>query len=537
MNKGQVSKRAGRQSGHHKDDTLIASEMRYRRLFESAQDGLIIVDAGTGQVLDVNQFLIALLKIPHEQFLKKKIWELGPLKDIISSKNNFEQLRREKYIRYENLPLETADGRQIAVEFVSNVYTVGAKEIIQCNIRDLTDRKQHEEEKEKLQDQLLQSQKMEAIGSLAGGVAHDFNNLLTAIQGNTEMVMAGLKTGSPLYEYLQQTHDVTRRGADLTRQLLLFARRQTIQLEPRDLNKVITDFINLFQRTLGENIIIKSELKSALWTIPCDQSRIEQVLMNLAVNARDAMLQGGTLTIRTENIVLDDQYPKIHPQLQARPGQFVMLLVQDTGTGISPEAMEHLFEPFFTTKAQGKGTGLGLPVLHGIIQQHKGWINVYSEPGQGTCFKIYLPAAPDLKPVNKSKPDISIKPARGQGERILLVEDEPSVLDLACKILKQNGYQVFTAASMKKAERVFTAQAGNFDMLFSDTILPDGTGLDLIERFTRLKPQLRVLLSSGYTSDKVQTAIEQSKQYPFIPKPYGINELLYKIHEVIEKKA
>jgi CheY-like chemotaxis protein len=337
---------------------------------------------------------------------------------------------------------------------------------------------------------------------------------------------------SPLYRDLNQIRLAAGRAASLTRQLLLFSRRQPMELTPCNLNSIFEDLLKMLRRLIGEDITINTDLKADLWTILADAGNIEQVIMNLAVNARDAMTDGGKITIKTENVRLDEEYCKTYTY--ARPGTFVCLSVEDTGIGMDRETIQHIFEPFFTTKETGKGTGLGLSVVYGIIKQHEGWINVYSEPGQGTTFKIYLPASP-VKHEDEKKEKISLEGLQGNGERILLVEDEEPVRNLVARAMSKNGYVVTVARNAEEAMDIFEKEGRNFHLVFTDVVLPNKSGLQLIDHLLSRKPELPVLLSSGYTDQKSQWSIIQKRKYRFLQKPYTIPDLLKIIREILEQ--
>lgn len=390
------------------------------------------------------------------------------------------------------------------------------------------EQKRWEEEKEKLQAQLLQAQKMEAIGTLAGGVAHDFNNLLTTIQGYTEIAMLDADQTEPLHKNLEQIHYAAERAAGLTRQLLLFSRKQPMELVAIQVNRTIEGLLKMLKRLIGEDIAIKTELEPDLWAVRADIGNIEQVFMNLAVNARDAMPEGGTLTIKTHKVTLDDEYCKMIPD--ARPGKFVCLSVADTGTGMDKAVLQRIFEPFFSTKEFGKGTGLGLAVVYGIVKQHEGWINVYSEPGQGSIFKVYLPAC-SVHLEDEPEEKVLLQKLQGNGERILLVEDEEAVREFTSKVLRDNGYTVFEAADVKEALEIFEKENREFHLVFSDMVLPDKSGLQLVDQLLSVRPELLVLLSSGYSDDKSQWPIIREKGFRFLQKPYSIPELLKVVRE------
>ncbi len=400
------------------------------------------------------------------------------------------------------------------------------------NVQVILERKQAEEEKEKIYAQLLHAQKMEAIGTLAGGVAHDFNNLLTAIQGYTELSLIRVDKTSPLHGNLKHIHRASLRAASLTRQLLFLSRRQPMELTLLNINRTVDDLLKMLNRLIGEDIAINTNMETALWTVRADEGNIEQVIMNLVVNARDAMFHGGKLTIKTENVTLDEGSCKGIPE--ARPGKFVCLSVMDTGAGMDKEIIQHIFEPFFTTKEAGKGTGLGLSVVYGIIKQHEGWINVYSEDGQGSTFKVYLPAS-SIKLKDTTVETIPIQELQGSSERILLLEDEEGVRGFVTKTFRENGYVVFEAASAKKALDIFERENGRFHLVFSDIVLPDKSGLQLIDQLLSRKPGLPVLLSTSYTDAKSQWPVIRERGFKFLQKPYVLLDLLKTVREAIEQ--
>jgi PAS domain S-box-containing protein len=772
------------------EEALKASEIRYRRLFEAAKDGILILDAETGMILKVNPFLIKMLGYSREQFMGKTIWELGLLKDIIANKENFLELQQKEYIRYVDLPLETADGRRIDVEFVSNVYLVDNMKVIQCNIRDITEwlsqrkqaeaalresearyrilfeqaadiilqmeimpegmplirnvnsatlrllgyerdelinqpvsfinvasdasqtiserrqyvlagpgkvfearhrckdgsirdfecsatelqigsktfaisverditerrkaedelrnktalleaqlnsslagilivdtngkkilqnqrtvelwkipqeiadniddatqvqhimhstknpeqfvekitylyghpnettkdeveltdgtvlerysapvlgkdgqdygriwtfhditeRKQHEKEKEKLLSQLLQAQKMEAIGTLAGGVAHDFNNLLCAISGYTTLAMGKINESDPVQRDLKQVSFAAEKAAGVVRQLLLFSRKQHMEPMPMDVNTTISRLLKMLERLIGEDIVIESNLENGIWNILGDEGNIEQLLMNLTVNARDAMPEGGKIFMKTENVTIDEEYCRTSKT--ARPGRFVRISVSDTGTGMDELTQQHIFEPFFTTKPAGKGTGLGLSVVFGIVQQHKGWINVYSEPGHGTTFSAYFPAS-SASPEQQSKENAGPASLEGKGERIMIVEDQAEVRAIAKELLLTNSYSVFAVSSAKEAMELFEKENGRFDLVFSDVVLPDRSGIMMVQELLK-RWKFKVLITSGYTDEKAHWDFIKENNYRFLHKPYAVRDLLEAVRGVLD---
>jgi PAS domain S-box-containing protein len=397
-------------------------------------------------------------------------------------------------------------------------------------LTDLTARKKAEEALHQKEEQFQQAQKMEAVGQMAGGVAHDFNNLLTAIMGYGELLLMSIEDQSQVRLVNQILH-VCERAATLIRQLLALGRRQPLRSVPLDLNKVVEEMEQLLQRVIGEDILLNIDLEPGRPWVKADPGQLEQVIVNLAVNARDAMPQGGSMHIKTYHETLDEaRAVTIH---EARPGTFVVLQVADTGMGIEKEVRERIFEPFFTTKGPGQGTGLGLSTVYGIVTQHEGWINVSSEPGRGASFKIYFPVA-EIEPEEKSLDALSLQELKGAGERILVVEDEDELRDLARRLLQGKGYQVAGAATVAEALEVFAREQGNFHLVFSDVVLSDQSGLQLVEELLARKPDLKALLTSGYADEKVQWPIIQAKKYPFLQKPYSLSSLLKTIAEVLK---
>lgn len=388
--------------------------------------------------------------------------------------------------------------------------------------------------KRKLENQLRQSHKLEAVGTLAGGIAHDFNNLLTAIRGSVDMIMHNTPSEDPIAQDLREIQIATERAADLIRQLLLFSRSQPMEFSVLSINQVIENMLKLLHRLIGEDIAVSTSLDPKLWCIRGDQTTLEQVIMNLTINARDAMPNGGKLLIKTENVVIDETYCQSVPE--ARPGKFIRFSIADTGLGMDRETVQRIFEPFFTTKGPGKGSGLGLSVVYGIVQQHGGWINVYSEPNQGTTFKIYLPAVEE-KPTKKQKKQVSIQSLHGKNERILFVEDEKNVREFVSKALSHCGYELFIAEDAKQAMEIFQKEKGKFDLVFTDVVLPDSNGIQLVDQLVRERPKLRVLLSSGYTDHKSQWPVIQERGYAFLQKPYTLTELLSALRSTLRKKA
>lgn len=400
-------------------------------------------------------------------------------------------------------------------------------------IRDINDQKLLQKEKDALHSQLLQAQKMEAIGQLAGGIAHDFNNLLTVIQGHSDFAMMEVGKSNSLTRDLEEIGQAARQASGLTRQLLLFSRKQPTKTEPLNLNLTIHELNKMLHRLIGEDITLRVNFEPDLWMVMADEGNLEQVLMNLVVNARDAMPQGGQIVIKTENLTLDQE--KTKGFLEARPGNFVRLSVFDTGCAMDEDLLNRIFEPFFTTKEIGKSTGLGLSVVYGIVKQHQGWITVHSQPGQGSAFAVHLPAFPTHRFKKEKTEIITPKELQGKGERILLVEDDEGVRKFTTRVLRENGYIVFEVASAQRAWEIFEQEKGNFDLAVTDVVLADQTGLDLINHLLSLHPGLRILLTSGYLDEKAQWAIISERGFPFLQKPFTIINLLQSVRLIFDQ--
>ncbi len=385
------------------------------------------------------------------------------------------------------------------------------------------ERKRVEEEKNKFQAQLFQVQKMEAIGVLAGGVAHDFNNLMTTIQGFTDVILMKTDDSDPSLRALQQIRSSASSAADLTRQMLLFSRSQPMEFSSIDLNKIIENLLTMLHRLIGEDITIGTSLDPDLWTIQADLGTIEQTLMNIVINAKEAMPEGGQITIKTKNIVLEKNSLRSMPE--ARAGRFIKLTVTDTGIGMNQEMIQHIFEPFYTTKGLAKRTGLGLSVVYGIVKQHDGWINVSSRPGKETTLDIYFPAQ-SIEKSETDKTSSSLADLQGRNKRILLVEDSEGVREFASMVLGENGYIVYSATTVEEALNVFKKEKGKFDLVISDVVLPDKSGIKLAQELNIQNPELPILLSSGYTDQKLQWPIIREKGFRLLQKPYAFIDLL-----------
>ncbi|MDO9110030.1 MAG: PAS domain S-box protein [Desulfatirhabdiaceae bacterium] len=397
------------------------------------------------------------------------------------------------------------------------------------SVFDITDRKRAEQEKAKLQEQLRQSQKLESVGLLAGGVAHDLNNLLQPMMGFSELLLADSSQSETARRHIQQIIRTGERARELVQQLMAFGRRQILEIRPLKLNRVITDFSKLLRRTLREDIQVRLELSPEIRDIRADSSQVEQILMNLAVNAQDAMPGGGTLAIETENASLDEHFASLHSGVV--PGDYVRLSVSDTGIGMEADTAARIFEPFFTTKELGKGTGLGLATVYGIVKQHGGNIWVYSEPGRGTTFKMYLPVSDVADKVEAAQ--ITGSESTGGSETILVAEDDEMVRELTCEILEALGYRVMSAETAGKCLELAQDNAAAIDLLLTDVVMPEMSGKELFMRIAEIRPGLRALFMSGYPADIIAQRGVLDADVNFIQKPFSLESLSQKIRQIL----
>jgi PAS domain S-box-containing protein len=422
------------------------------------------------------------------------------------------------------------DGSLFSVEYSASLVKdeAGRTAYLMGSFVDITERKRAEEEKAKLEAQLLQAQKMESIGRLAGGVAHDFNNMLTVILGYAVLAKRRLPAGDSLEPYLREIERAAMRSRDLTRQLLAFSRKQVITPRIVNLNDLVASTQKTLPRLIGEDVELRFIPTTGLWNIKIDPLQVDQIIMNLAVNARDAMPNGGTLTVETANVHLDEEYCRRHAGFL--PGSYVLLTVSDTGIGMDKEVLAHLFEPFFTTKEFGKGTGLGLATVYGIVKQNNGFINVYSEAGQGTAVKIYLPRAAEETALTEAPAPASAPSGAGT---ILLVEDDAMVREFTTQLLKTLGYSVLAADSPAHALSLCQREDTPIDLLMTDVVMPGMNGKELMRKVEAIRPGIRVLFMSGYTANVIAHHGVLDKGIRFIQKPFTLDDLARKVREAM----
>ena len=505
------------------EEALLESEKRYRSLVEHTQDGYFIFDHSVDRLLFLNQRFCDIFRYPMEEALTRSLWEFI----VPEEREQIKKQIQDGTNREEENFLITLDGmckdRQvIRVELSVTVVGYEGKNVTQGVLRDIT-------EKERLQRQVEQSQKMESVGRLAGGIAHDFNNMLNVIIGRTELLLLEPDIKEFFHANLEEIHTAAKKSSGLTRQLLGFARQQVISPETLDLNKNIRLTLLLLNRIIGEEITLLPDLAEDLWPVKLDPSQLDQIVINLCLNARDAISGAGTITIETANTEIDDEYCRSH--LHFRPGSWVQLAVSDDGCGIDDENRRYIFEPFFSTKETGKGTGLGLATVYGIVKQNDGFINVYSEPGLGTTFKVYLPRTLD----KTRKKTVSEGSSCHKGEEtVLLVEDESSILDLGKVVLQRFGYNVLTALHPKDAIKIAREFEDTIHLLITDVVLPQMNGKQLRDRITKIKPNIKSLFISGYTSNVITHRGVLEEDVHFLAKPFSIHTLSKKVREVLD---
>jgi PAS domain S-box-containing protein len=504
------------------EEQLHESERKYRLLFETNPEPMFVYDFETLRILAVNGAAVARYGHTHPEFLQLTLRDLRPPEDQARLEQELARRPDEGAVRA-GVRHWTKDGRRFEVDLVARPLDFAGRRARLVLARDVTAQRQ-------LEEQLRQSQKMEAVGQLAGGIAHDFNNLLTAILGSTQLLLHNTPPGDPRREDAEEIRHAGMRAAELTRQLLAFSRRQVLAPKVLDLNAVVAHMDRMLRRLLGEDVELATSLDPAAGAVNADPGQLEQVLLNLAVNARDAMPTGGRLSIETARVTLQDEYVERRHRMLA--GDYACLAVADTGVGMDETTQAHLFEPFFTTKEVGKGTGLGLATVYGIVKQSGGYIWVYSETGHGTTVKVYLPRVPGVAepPAPASEP----QPVRGGHETVLLVEDAAPVRTLARRSLEARGYRVLDAADGPAALALSARHVGGIDILVTDVVMPGMSGRVLAERLAPERPGMKVLYTSGYTDDAMVRQGVLNAGVAFLQKPFVPDTLTRKVREVLD---
>jgi len=511
------------------EQQLKESEEKYRDLYDNAPDGYYSL-AGNGLIVEVNQTFLNMLGYSREDVVGKLFIE-----DLLSKESAaiclklFPEFKQSGRITNIELTMARKDGSLLPVTMTATAIVDAEGRFVKSRsvIRDITDRRQADEEKRKLQGQLFQSQKLEALGTLASGIAHDFNNLLASILGYASLAKADLPEGDPVHEHVSIIETASLRASELTQQLLAFAKGGKYDPRPNDVNTVVREVATLLSRTIGKNIAIEVRASEDLRPALCDAGQIQQAVLNMCINGRDAMPDGGTLTITTRNEHLNVR--DVQSYVEATPGDYVLVTVSDTGVGMDRKTRDHIFDPFFTTKS--RGTGLGLSLAYGIVRKHNGFIQVRSEPGAGSDFLVYLPAstAGEPRPGKKEIGDL-----RRGTETVLVVDDEPSITDLAREILRRYGYHVLTAASGDEAVSMYESRAQEIAVVILDMVMPGMDGRAVFRRLREIDPAVKVIASSGYSHERDADELLKQGSAGFVQKPYRIAELVRVVGNVVE---
>ncbi len=509
------------------DRLVRENEARLSSIIASAMDAIIAIDDAQRIVL-FNHAAEVVFRCPANDALGQPLDRFIPTRLREAHRQHIQRFGKSgatmrRMGRLDPLCGLRADGEEFPIEASISHAEVGGKRVFTVILRDISER-------QRLEEQLLHSQKLESVGRLAGGIAHDFNDMLTAIFGYLDLARSHAEPGDPVRECLDAVQAAAQRAADLTSKLLAFARKQVFAPELIDLSLLVRNVMGMVGRLLGDDVEMIVSAAPRLPSVRVDPGQMEQVLINLAVNARDAMPRGGKFIVETTSVELDQDYVRLRPDVQ--PGTYVQLSVSDTGTGMDPVTLEHCFEPFFTTKGVGRGSGLGLATCHGIVKQSGGHISVYSERGCGTTFRIFLPAC--VEPAAPKRH--SIPPAAHSGsETILLVEDDALVRDIAARALRNCGYRVLEDATASEA--LALAGTDKFDLLLTDVVLPDMSGRTLAEQLGQKRPNLRVLYSSGFTDNVIVHHGVLAPGVSFLAKPYTPTTLAARVRQVLDEPA
>jgi two-component system, cell cycle sensor histidine kinase and response regulator CckA len=513
------------------EEALRQSEANYRAIFDSMNDAVAVHDIDTGQILDVNQKMCEMYGYTNEEARQLMVGDLSSGEPPYSQEQAQEWIRKAANAETAVFEWHSKDksGRLFWTEISLKRALIKGEPRLLAVVRDVTERKRSQEERELLRAQLLQAQKLEALGTLSGGIAHDFNNMLTIILGYSEMLLLETKGTDPSYQDLERIIQTAHKGADLVQRLLTFSKQKVINPRPLNLNSEIVQFETLLSRTIPKMIEIKLALSDDLATINADPVQVDQVLMNLAINAKDAMPEGGKFVIETRNVTLDEQFCR--KNLDRKPGDYVLLAVSDTGAGIDDDTITRIFDPFFTTKVRDsrKGTGLGLAVVKSIVEQHGAYISCHSKPQEGTEFRIHFPA---VGAEGGPKQILGCDPVYSN-KTILLVDDEQLVRDLGERILTRAGYTVVTASNGKEALERYETSRENISLVILDLIMPEMSGKKCLEKLLKINPKAKIVIASGYNANHESDNFLKAGAKDFVNKPYDMQTLLQTVHHVL----
>jgi PAS domain S-box-containing protein len=511
------------------EQMLKESEEKYRDLYDNAPDGYYSL-AGNGLIVEANRTFLQMLGYRRDEAIGKLyIEDLLSDDSVQTCRAKFPELKKAGHMRNLELTMVKKDGTLLPVTMHATAVYDGEDNFVMSRsvIRDITERKGIDEERRKLQEQLFQSQKLEALGTLAGGIAHDFNNLLASILGYASLAKTDLHPDNPVYQHVDIIETASLRASELTQQLLAFAKGGKYDAKPTDVNAIVREVVALLSRLIEKNITIVFAADSNLRRAVCDAGQIQQAIMNICLNGRDAMSRGGTLTVRTENVRLEMK--DVQFLVDVPPGDYVRISVSDTGMGMDRETRERLFEPFFTTKEQG--TGLGLALAYGTIKKHGGFIQVFSEPDKGSTFEVNLLACMSDEACVKKKDIVGLR--RG-AETILVVDDEPMVRQLARDVLNRYGYTVLTAGGGEEAIDAFRQRSAEIDAVILDMVMPAMEGREVFRSLQEIKPGVKVIVSSGYGHDRDADDLIEQGARSFVQKPFRIAELVKVVGEVMD---
>jgi len=513
------------------EQALGHSEERFSKAFRFSPDAMGIFNAETETLVEVNQSFVRIFGCSSvEEVIGKHIDELNLIYDVDKYKKMLNVLVKGGLVLDYGTKIKNAVGNDIFIQMSTDVIQVDNMDCILFIIRDVTKRKVAEEERLNLENQLMQAQKMEAIGQLAGGIAHDFNNIFQVIFGFGELALQDANNGSSPVAEIEQIIEASGRAKILVSHLLAYSRQQVLKIESLNLNDAIEDIVKTLYRMIGDHIELKLIGGKGLNNVQADRVQIGQILTNLCLNARDAMPDGGSITIKTENIHINATDRVTHSW--ATHGDFVLLSIADTGSGINAEVIDQIFEPFFTTKPVGEGSGLGLSMVYGLVQQHRGMINILSEPNKGTTFEIYFPVTDVASQDNKEQIDSNIL---GGTETILLAEDDDFVRKLCVKLLVDVGYKVIEAVNGRSAVELFKEHQDKIDIALLDVVMPELSGKEVYNLITNIKPNLPVIFASGYLSNDINREFADNEKIVFIQKPYKIAELLNTVRKTLNE--